>query len=326
MKAIVNTKPGKLELCDYPMPEPGPEQVRIKTSACSICGTDLTMIDGCERSFYPAVLGHEWSGVVDKTGSGVDSGLTGKHCVAENVLKDGSEIGFEHPGGYCEYFITESNNIHLLLPVFPLITAALIEPLAVSVRAIKRLSMTDTGSALIFGDGPIGLIMLMLLRKAGVGNITVVGGRKERLAAATSFGATHILNYHEHGDRLSDVLKTKNKNGFPNISEASGSETAINAALKLAGRGGHILILGEYSGIITDVNWQDFLLRELAITSSNASADAWPEAVRLAVSHEIPLELLVTHTVPVEEFEQGFELIRSGKNGCIKVVFDWMEK
>ena len=326
MKALVATQPGKLEFRDYPMPEPGPGRVRIKTGACGICATDLTMIDGCERSFYPAVLGHEWSGMIDKTGSGVDSGVTGKHCVGENVLEDGSEVGFEHPGGYCEYFITESNNIHLLPLDFPLIPAALIEPLAVSVRAIKRLSLEDPSRALIFGDGPIGLIMLMLLRKAGVENIAVVGGRKERLADATESGATHIFNYHELGDSLFDVINATDEGCFPNIIEASGSEAAIKAALKLSGRGGHILVMGEYGSVITGFNWQDFLLRELVLTSSNASAGAWPEAVRLAVSHEIPMERLVTHTVPAGEFERAFDIVRTKKNGCIKVVLDWMGK
>ena len=326
MKALVNTEPGKLELRDYPKPEPGSDQVRIKTGACGICATDLTMIDGCERSFYPAVPGHEWSGMVDKTGSGVDSGITGKHCVAENVLEDGSEVGFEHPGGYCEYFITESNNIHILPPDFPLITAALIEPLAVSVRARKRLSLENPSRALIFGDGPIGLIMLMLLRKAGIDEIVVVGGREERLAIAEELGATHIYNYHELHDTLSETIKDTTGGNFPNIIEASGSESAIRAALTLTGRGGHILAMGEYSGINTDFNWQNFLLRELMLTSSNASADAWPEAVRLAVSHEITLERLVTHIVPAGEFEKAFEIVRSKKNGCIKVVLDWMGK
>ena len=86
MKAIVNTAPGRVEWQDCPMPEPGPGQVRIRTAACGVCATDLAMIAGWQRTGFPAIPGHEWSGMVDAVGPGVDCALLGKPCVAENVL------------------------------------------------------------------------------------------------------------------------------------------------------------------------------------------------------------------------------------------------
>src|SRR5512140_1427907 len=152
MKALVNTGPGCLELRDWPTPEPGAGQVRIRTAGVGICATDLIMIAGWERTGHPAIPGHEWAGVVDAAGPGVNRKLVGRHCVAENVLSDGGEVGFEHPGGYGEYLVTEARNVQPLPDDFPLPVAALIEPLAVAVRAFRRMRVEDPSAALVFGD------------------------------------------------------------------------------------------------------------------------------------------------------------------------------
>ena len=233
MKAIVVTAIGKVELQELPQPVPGPGQVRIRTGACGICATDLTMIHGCERSHYPAILGHEWSGIVDAVGDGVDDSLVGSHCVGENVLRDGGEVGFEHPGGYGEYLVTEASNIHVLPRDFSLTTAALIEPLAVGVRGFTRLRAEDNSRALIFGDGPIGLIMLMLLKLDGFENIVLVGGRRERLRTASDMGAEQVINYHEIKGDLTKAIRDSTEGLFPNVIEASGSSAAMKASLEL---------------------------------------------------------------------------------------------
>lgn len=122
-----------------PIPEPGPGQVRILTGACGICVTDLEMIAGKHRTVFPAIPGHEWSGTVEAVADGVDKTLIGRKCVAENALPDDTEIGFEHPGGYAQYFLTSANQVYVLPEDFKFSTATLIEPLAVSVRGMNRL-------------------------------------------------------------------------------------------------------------------------------------------------------------------------------------------
>src|SRR3954468_19378810 len=114
MKAIVNTARNQLALLDTPLPEPRAGQVRIRSAAVGICATDLEMIAGWERTTPPNIPGHEWAGWIDAVGAQVDSTLVGKSCVAENVLTDGGEVGFEHSGAYGEYFLTEASNLHLL--------------------------------------------------------------------------------------------------------------------------------------------------------------------------------------------------------------------
>ena len=248
MKAIVNTAAGRLEMQDLPLPEPGRGQVRVRTSACAICATDLDMIDGWERTGFPSIPGHEWAGVVDAVGPEADPDLLGRPCVAENVLADGGEVGFEHPGGYGEYFLTEAEKVCVLPEAFEAATATMIEPLAVCVRGVGRLGADASGPVLILGDGPVGLLMLMLLARQGLRPIVMVGGRQRRLALAKQVGAQAVLNYQDLGDELPAALARQAAGGFETVIEASGAPEAMSIALQLAKCCARMLILGDYGG------------------------------------------------------------------------------
>src|SRR5450759_2929553 len=220
MKAIANVRPGILKLLDLPLPEPGAGQVRIRTAACGICATDLAMITGWERTPFPAIPGHEWAGSVDALGAGVDGAWVGRRVVADNLWAAGGEVGFEHPGGYAQYFITEAANLQLLPPGTPCALAALAEPLAVAVHALGRLGQDAPGPVLICGDGPIGLLLLALLRRAGRDDLVFAGGRAGRLALAARWGAAQTIDYHARD------LRRQRTGGFGSIVEASGSPAA----------------------------------------------------------------------------------------------------
>jgi threonine dehydrogenase-like Zn-dependent dehydrogenase len=281
------------------------------------------MIDGWSRTGFPAIPGHEWAGTVDAVGEGVSASLIGSRCVAENVLTDGKEVGFEHPGGYGEYFLTEARRVQVLPPDFPLYLATLIEPLAVSVRGLRRLRLEDKRSTLIFGDGPIGLIMLMLLRRAGVEEIVMVGGRAERMALASELGAAKTFNYHQADGDLSAAIYAACRQRFRNIVEASGSGVAMQASLSMAVPCGRVLVLGSYGDARADFQWNHILRQELELIGSKASAGAWPEAVQLAVSGELPMTRLVTKRLPAAQFAEGMELMRRRQGDVIKVVLEW---
>jgi 2-desacetyl-2-hydroxyethyl bacteriochlorophyllide A dehydrogenase len=329
MKAIVNTGPGQLALQDVPLPEPGAGQVRVRTGACAICATDLAMIAGWARTGFPSIPGHEWAGTVDAVGDGVDPSWIGRRCVAENVLSDGGEVGFEHPGGYGEYLVTEARRLQALPAGFSLAVATLIEPLAVSVRAMHRLRLPGARGqhpapgALVMGDGPIGLLVLVLLRRAGVEDLVLVGGRPGRLALARELGAGETCNYHEAGEDLGAALKQRLGRQFAYVVEASGSGAAARASLELAALGGRIVIVGDYGDARADFPWNHILHQEIELVGSCASAGAWPEAAALAVVGHIPLARLITHRYPAEQFERAVSLARSHRDDVVKVVLEW---
>jgi 2-desacetyl-2-hydroxyethyl bacteriochlorophyllide A dehydrogenase len=317
MKAIVNTAVNRLEMQELALPEPKAGQVRIKTLTCGICATDIEMIAGWDRTGFPSIPGHEWAGMVDAVGEGVDSSLIGKKCVAENVLADGGEVGFEHSGGYGQYLITEVKNLQILPNDFPMTTAAIIEPLAVAVRGMNRLGTFDIdGPVLIIGDGPIGLLVLMLMVRRGAKDITLAGGRPYRLDLAREFGAATTINYHEKNSSLPE-------RHFSTIVEASGSSAAMKTAFDVLKTSGKILVLGDYKTAKADFPWNRILHREITLIGSNASSGAWPEATKLTVEGKLPLTKLVTQKISVNDFAQGVELMQSRRGDVIKVVMEW---
>jgi 2-desacetyl-2-hydroxyethyl bacteriochlorophyllide A dehydrogenase len=318
MRALVNTGPGRLELQEWPLPEPGPGLLRVKTAYCGICATDLEMVAGWERTGFPSIPGHEWSGVIDAVGAGVDDSLVGGHCVAENILSTGGEVGFEAPGGYGEYLLAEASNLYTLPREFPLHLGTLVEPLAVCIRAVQRLRIADHRRALVFGDGTIGLLIMLLLKRAGVEEVALVGGRPFRIELARQLGAAPTLDYRD-----TEAIMGLSKGDYPNIVEASGSEQAMRTAFSLAPHGGHVLVMGDYGPSTAHFSWNDLLHREIELIGSNASAGAWEQAVHLAVSGDLPLERIATHRFPIRRYEDAFNLARNGDAPAIRILLDW---
>jgi len=289
-------------------------------------------------------------------------------------------VGFEHPGGYGQFLLTEARNVHVLPVDFPLWVAPLIEPLAVCVRAMRRLGGEKRGAgearstgvppvsrmgvspmqrqpleqtptsqppvsetatpcvghgqdarethgrdarateapALILGDGPIGLLMLLLLRRAGA-EVALVGGRPARLAIASAMGASDVMNYHDAGD----MERLASRNGTFNIVvEASGGPSAMPTAMRSAGRGAKLLVIGDYGQTKADFPWNQLLHQELELIGSNASAGAWPEAIALAVGGDLPLDRLVIHRLPAHDFARAIDLTRTDRS-AVKVVIEW---
>ena len=323
MRAIVNTGPGALELRELPDPVPGPGQALIRTAFCSICATDLKMIAGWERTGFPSIPGHEWSGVIESVGPHVDAGLVGRPCVAENVLSDGGEVGFEHPGGYGELFLTEARNVLRLPSGLDLAAAPLIEPLAVGVHAIERLGRPVGADepVLVCGDGAVGLLVVMALAARGCRAITLVGGRPGRLAIGAEHGAARVLNYHQLTGSLSEAIVRAVGRRCSAVFEASGSAEAAGACLDLVDRLGTMVIISDYGAARTPFPWNSVRLLQASVVGTDASAGAWPEAVRLAA--RLPLARLASRAVPAARFAEGIALVKAKDPSIVKVVLAW---
>jgi threonine dehydrogenase-like Zn-dependent dehydrogenase len=326
VRAIVNTGPGALELRELPQRVPGPGQALIRTTYCGICATDLEMIAGWDRTGFPSIPGHEWSGVVEAVGPGADPGLVGRPCVAENVLADGGEVGFEHPGGYGELLLTEARNVLPLPPGLDLAVAPLVEPLAVCVHALDRLGRRVglDEDVLVIGDGAIGLLLAMVLGQRGCRNVTLVGGRSARLALAREAGVARTLNYHGmKGGLVAGIAAAAGTaaSTFPVVLEASGSPSAVDACLDLVSPLGAVVVIGDYGQACASFRWNSVLHRQATIVGSNASAGAWPEALRLAP--RLPLARLVTHRLPAARYAEGMALVKARDPSVIKVVLGW---
>lgn len=319
--AIVNTGPNELTMREMPVAEPARGEARIRTLACGVCATDLEMIAGWDRTGFPAIPGHEWCGRIESVGPGVSADLAGKIAVGDNILPDGGEIGFEHPGGYARLFVTRADNLIVLPDDTVPAQATLIEPLAVCLRAIRKVRDVLPAPALILGDGPIGLLTLLLLRHFGAKEVTVVGGRGSRLALAGSIGAARTINYHEVPDFASGKGLAVGNDSWPLIVESSGSTVALESAMALAAKDARILMLGDYGEGRAGFKWNRLLHGELHIIGSNTGSGAWREAAELAGA--LPLAPLVTHRFSASEFRAAIDAVRDRRSGAVKVVLEW---
>lgn len=322
MRALVNTGPGALELLEAPMPTPGPGEALIRTLAVGICATDLHMIAGWQRTGFPAIPGHEWCGQVAEVGAGVDPSLRGVTCVGDNVLADGGEVGFEHPGGYASHFVTEAANLHRLPDGLDPCSATLAEPLAVCLRGLRKVEPAH-GPVLIVGDGPIGLISLLLLRRTPGLRVALLGGRPSRLALARELGVDLALSYR--GDPVEvDAQLADAGFGIPElVVEASGSADAADRAVATVALGGSVLVMGDYGGASASFAWNRLLHREVRLVGSNTGSGAWSEAARIVAAGELPLERLVTHRFRADQHADAMALVRDRTQGAVKVVLRW---
>ncbi|MCK5736640.1 MAG: zinc-binding dehydrogenase, partial [Spirochaetaceae bacterium] len=261
----------------------------------------------------------------DKIGSGVDSSLEGCTVVGDNIMPDGREVGFELTGGYASHFITRAENLVILPDSVNPAHSTLIEPLAVCLRGfnkVKELFLSDIpADVLIFGDGPIGLLQIMLARQAGAGKITVVGGRASRLNLAKSLGADVIVNYRETANLTESIRITAETGNWPLIIESSGNPVGLNAAIELGSDDARILILGDYSSEQADFKWNRVLHKELHLIGSNTGTGAWAQAGRL--STELKLAPLVTHKFPAADFQAALQTVKDRTSGAVKVVLEW---
>jgi len=336
MQAVVVVEPRKVELREVPCPEPGPGEVLGETAAAGICATDLEMIAGWDRTGYPSIPGHEWSGRVAEVGTGVEPTWIGRPVVADNVITCGScqacrrgqwndcpqgkEIGFELPGAYGRFLVTRADHLIELPDTIALEHAPLIEPLAVAVHGMTKLAVRPGDRCVILGDGPIGLLCLQLACAAGGRDIIVVGGHEERLRLAATLGARHCVNYHEVGDRLARRIRDLH-GGSNRVVEASGNIHAVEQAIECLGQQGCLLVLGDYRQHRAAVPMLTVLHKNLTIVGANASPGTWHRAVDLAASGLVRLAPLITHRFKRTQFHEALELVRRKQDGVIKAVF-----
>ena len=340
MKAIRTQRPGVVALEELPMPEPQEGEVRIRTAYCGICATDLVMIAGWERTPCPATPGHEWSGIVDGAGAGVNPDIVGRRCVGENVVPCGDcaacrqgrceactrsrEVGFELPGGYAEYFITRAANLRFLSDSVPLSTATLTEPLAVVTRGITRLhNDVPAGPTLIMGDGPIGLLMALALHEAGIKEIALVGGRAHKLALAKAFGIARTWSYKMQKAELPDLLRTTAPEGFGLGVEASGSPDALGLLLDVTANDAEVLVLGDYGNSIGQLPLANMVTLEMRLVGSNSGAGAWDAAVEFFERHHETMARMITHQFAAEDFDAALDSVKHRRDECIKAVLRW---
>ncbi len=334
MKAFVKTEkgPGNVGVMEVEDPPLGDGDILIQVAAAGVCHTDLLVINWgptMEREYKPSlplVLGHEFSGRVIKIGKGVEGFEIGDPVVGNPILTCGrcsychegnqqvclnrSVMGIQKNGGFAEKVSLPSKNVYKLPKTVDLEVAALCEPFNTIIRAYERARPDYGDTVLISGPGPMGMLALLMGQFCGCGKIIMAGldVDRERLRMAEKLGAITInLGKEEIKDRVKEITEGA---GVDIAIETSGSSKAIAQDLDLLKRCGKLILVGLSEDLCQFLPIA-FALNETEMIGIRAyNPKTWETCLNILSSGKVDLKPVITHRLPLEEVERGFQLLQ----------------
>ncbi len=308
--------------------EPGPGQVRLKMAVGGICGSDLHYYQhggfGTVRLKEPMVLGHEVSGHIEALGDGVSNLTVGQlvavspsrpchdcrfcdrgqhnHCL--NMRFYGSAMPFPHiQGAFRQHLIADAAQCAPADGLTPA-QAAMAEPLAVCLHAVRRVGEMLGKRVLITGCGPIGILCLLAARRAGAEEIVATDLSDYTLGMASLSGADTTVNTRENPDGLAPWHADKGQ--FDVLFECSGSPAALAGAVHALRPGAAIMQVGMGGDMTLPL--QAMTAKEIRWTGSFRFHEEFHTGVALMQKGLIKVEPLISHTLPLDDAVAAFDL------------------
>ncbi|MCY7369609.1 MAG: L-idonate 5-dehydrogenase [Polaromonas sp.] len=349
MRALVCHAPLDLRLDQWdrsPDPDagqPGPTELGLRIAFGGICGSDLHYFQhggfGTVRIREPMVLGHEVSGVVESVGSAVTAFEVGQrvavspsrpcglcaycnlglqnHCMEMRFY--GSAMRFPHvQGAFRERLVIDASQAHLVADDLPLSEATLAEPLSVGLHAITRAGSVFGKRVLVTGCGPIGLLLIAGLRRAGAAHIIAADISELPLSCAQRMGADQAINLAKQPGGLAPFAL--NKGMIDVMFEASGSDKALRTGLDVMTPRGVVVIVGLGGDISMPMNL--LVAKELDVRGTFRFHAEFAVAVRFLNQRLIDVRPVITHTLKFTDAIDAFKLA-GDKGRALKVLIDF---
>lgn len=332
MKSVVIKEPGMLIIEQRPLPEPMAGEVRVKVHYASICGSDVHIWHGHNPfARYPRVIGHEFFGVIDKLGTGVDSKRLGEKVAVDPVVSCGhcypcsvgrpnvciklQVIGVHRDGGFSEYACAPSANAYVIPDSIPAKLASLVEPFTIAANICAFLKPMPQDIALVYGAGPMGLTAVQVLKNIyGVSQVIVADRLTERLAMARNNGADMTLDNSVTplAEQLQDICPTL-------IIDAACHPSILPEAIALASPAARIGLL-SFSGEPCTLTQQSITSKEISLFTSRLNSHRFPTVIDWLTRGLIAPEKLVTHYLPLSQIEEAMTIFEKDPRGCCKVI------
>lgn len=340
MRAIAKLTAGPgLQLTEVPVPKPGINDVLIKIKKTSICGTDVHIYnwdDWSQKTIKPPmVIGHEFVGVVEQVGDNVLNFKPGdlvdgeghivcgvcRNCLAgrRHLCKDTKGVGVNRQGAFAEYLCIPATNAVHVDPAISLDVLSCFDPLGNAVHTALKYDMIGE-DVLITGAGPIGCMATAIAKQVGARKVVVTDVNPNRLALAKRMGATRVVDVSK--EKLPEVQQELGmKEGFDIGLEMSGNPKALADMIDNMCHGGRIALLGIMPGAAA-VDWNKVIFNMLTIKGiyGREMYETWYKMTAL-IQGGLDITPVITHRFPYTEFQEGFDLMRSGRSG--KIVLDW---
>jgi 2-desacetyl-2-hydroxyethyl bacteriochlorophyllide A dehydrogenase len=335
MKAVVLQRPHEAVVEEVPTPTPGPGEVVINVKACGICGTDLHIFDGeFPPSPFPLIPGHEMAGAVAAVGSGVqglresdrvavDPSLFCGECyfcktLRGNLCERWGAIGDTTDGGFADYVRVPARNAYPLPERMSFAEGAFVEPLSCVTWALRRMPIALGDEVLIFGAGPMGLLLMQAVKHDGAGSVAVVDLKANRLAVARELGADTAAT---PGPKLNETLRGPHPRGFDVVIDATGNPRVVEEAFVHVKRGGRLLIFGV-SPAGAKASFEPFQVynKDLTIYGSMAVNHTFFPTIRFLEGGAVRVEPLLTHTLPLDQYLNALSIFRRGESLKIQLM------
>jgi len=341
MKAVVKYGKGKglMEIREVPEPKIKENEVLIEVKAVSVCGSDLHIYHDAHPYWPPMILGHEFSGVIAEVGKEVRGWKVGDRVVSETrigscgvcyicqsgypqVCEQKRPYGIGVNGAYTKYVAGPSHLLHRLPENISFEVGAVIEPIAICVTSILERSGLEAGeTVLITGPGPIGLISLAIAKMAGVRMVGITGRNSAeglRFQKARELGADFIINVDQENP-IPKILNLTEGLGMDLLIETSGGEEAIFQAFEMVRRLGRVCAIGISGKEAVRIPYDRGIFKGIRYDFCFSSSwTAWEKAIHLISKGLLPAEKLITHRLPLEQWEEAFQLLESRQ--AVKVI------
>lgn len=345
MKAWVLHGVNDIRYEDTEQPEPAPGEVLVKVNACGICGSDIPRIYDTGAHRHPLIPGHEFSGRVETVGEGVETGWQGKRvgifplipckectqCQKKRyeMCSNYNYLGSRRNGGFAEYVCVPVWNLLELPENVSDEAAAMLEPMAVAVHAMRIGAPVKGERIAVCGLGTIGLLLTMFLKGQGLPDILVIGNKEFQRQQAIKLGIPAENYCDSRQMNVSDwICERTNGAGVDLYFECVGRNETAALGLDATSAGGRVVFMGNPHSDMAfsrDTYWK-ILRKQLTIRGTWNSAftkedtDDWHFVIRCLEAGFVKPEQLVTHRFGLAELEQGLHIMRDKTEDYCKIV------
>ncbi len=351
MKAQVFYEPEKMQLEEKPVPQPEPDEVLVKVNTVGICGSDVAYYYGwssleTENGKGPLVLGHEFSGDVVAVGSEAESKggfKVGDRVVVDPVQSNPNSVwskrglsnlcdekrvkGVSEDGGMAEYCVSNYNWTVKIPEGVSYQQAASTEPLACGLYAMNNLNIQEGQFVVVFGPGPIGLMMVQVAKARGAGKVMLVGTRDYRLEIGKNLGVDIIANVKDESSPhyvkdLGECIQNNNNGELADRAITSTSSLdAIHSAIEHTGKHATVVIFGlPGDKDVIQVPALQTILMDKTLRFSWLAPGTWPEALDCIATGKVKVDPLQTHKFSLDQTEEGIAQSRGRVDNCIKAL------
>ncbi|MBL1101957.1 zinc-dependent alcohol dehydrogenase family protein [Streptomyces coffeae] len=326
MRAVVFDRPHHFRVMDVDDPRPRPEQVRLRTVATGICGTDRHLLAGGFMARFPLIPGHEIVAEVESLGECVAGLSIGDLVAVDNTVLCGHcapcrrdqplycdhffSLGVNGPGGFADLLVARAEKCFPLDGLEPM-TAVLTEPLACAIHGADVLALRPGSDVLLFGAGPTGLLLAQLLVHGGAARVTVAAPSPHKLDVARHLGADETVRMDRSDPQASlRRLRALAPSGFDAVIEATGAPAVLAMCPEMTRTGGTVLVYGM-AGADDTVPFSPYEIfsRELTIKGSFAQTHRFDRALLFLRTGRIRTDGIITDRFPLERFGDALSAV-----------------